>query len=166
MRVGYCPTMKPFVDEINKKNDLESIDFGSARSVLIALNVGKIDFGIIGRVAKKSEFDGFRRRIGEGYTLVTNVKQMILNEQLPDIKIHTVVPENTVRSLFHELKDVVYHENLDGLLSEGEVRLISWDDWKDHFELLIPVDEAHNKNPKFRVPHIYSKKDDLDRIRV
>ncbi len=148
--------MEPFVEHLAKNDEIVTFDLGSARSVLMALNTGQIDVGIIGRTAKKSEFTGLKKRIGEGYTLVTNRKQMILNDELSQIDIHTALPEKVVMKNFPYLKHLIYHEKMADSLMDGEVRLISWDDWNDSFELLIPVDEAYNKNPDFRVPHLFS----------
>ncbi len=161
-RLGYCPTMKRFVTSLNKLNDLEIIEVSNAAQVLNLLKLNKIDIGIIGRIAKKSEFDGFFKRIRSGYTLIANYKGIIENSKLFSLEIHTNVSKSKVEKLFPELKNVKYHNNLDDALKKGEVQLISWDDWNDNFELLIPVDNYGNKNDKFRVPHIYSyNKDDL-----
>ncbi len=160
MKIGYCPTMESFVYNISKEKEFNVINLGSAGAVFMALNQGRIDVGIVGRTAKMREFSGYKKRIGEGYTLITNKKQMILNDDLPIIKINTALPEALVKGRFSYLKNVVYHKTINNELSDGKVWLISWDDWKDNFELLIPVDEQYNKNPDFRVPHIFSKKEE------
>ena len=160
MKIGYCPTMKFFVDKLSIDEKIEKIDLGSAKAVLAALSNEDIDVGIIGRTAKKTEFTGFKRRIENGYTLITNKKQMILNDNLPQIKINTAISESIINTKFPYLKNVVYHKTINNKLSDSDVWLISWDDWKDEFELLIPIDEQYNKNPDFRVPHLFSKKED------
>ena len=157
MKIGYCPTMAFFIDEIAKKIEFEKINLGSAQSVLTALNNNYIDIGIIGRTAKKTEFNGFKKRIKNGYTLVTNKKQMILNNDLPHLKINTNISENIVKTNFPYLKNVIFHKTINFNLKDYEIWLISWDDWKDEYELLIPVDEQYNKNSDFRVPHLFSK---------
>lgn len=158
MKIGYCPTMNPFVKKLEK---YETINLGSAGAVLMALNDNEIDVGIVGRVAKNGEFDGHSKRTADGYTLVTTQKQMILNEDLPMLEVHTALPKDLVSSKFPELKNVVFEDKLKQELKNGEVWLISWDDWNDNYNLLIPVDQNYNKNPKFRVPHIFSKKKEL-----
>ena len=156
--------MRSFVDGIEGR-EFEKIDLGSARAVLMALESGDVDVGVIGRTAKRAEFTGFERRIGDGYTLVTDRKQMVPNSELPHIPVNTILPEETVRTKFPYLENVTYRKAMGGRLGVGEVWLISWDDWNDSFELLIPVDKHYNKNPDFRVPHLFSRDEgSLDRV--
>ena len=159
MKIGYCPTMKKYLINLAKNNEIELIDLGSARQVLHLLEKDEIDVGVIGRQAQKSEFKGVVKRIGTGYTLITAMKSMIPNENLEMLEIHTYVSKEIIKQKYPYLKNVVYHNSLKEALSEGKIQLISWDEWDDEFKLLIPVDNFNNKNSDFRVPHFYSKKD-------
>ncbi len=163
MRIGYCPTMKPFVEKLESRGFI-LVNLGSAGAVFQALNLGEIDVGVVGRRAKSREFSGFMRRLSEGYTLVNDRKQMILNEDLGRIRINTALSKEIVESKFPYLKNVVYRGKIPEKL-DGGVWLISWDDWRDDFELLIPVDGEYRKNSDFRVPHVFSRtKEGLEKV--
>jgi hypothetical protein len=86
---------------------------------------------------------------------------MISNKDLEMLEIHTSVPKEIIKQKYPYLKDVIYYDSLKDALSNGKIQLISWDDWDDNFELLIPMDDFNNKNPDFRVPHFYSKKEEF-----
>ena len=161
MKLGYCPTMKEFAHSFAEKNSFEAINLGSAANVLLALNNNEIDVGIIGRKAKKAEFDGYEKRIKDGYTLITLQKSMIRNEDLVNLEIHTDLPKDIVEKIYPELQNIVYENSLTNAIQKGNVQLINWEQWNDKFSLLIPVDDFNNKNPKFRVPHLYSKQEGL-----
>jgi len=167
MKIGYCPTMEKDLKKYIENKNFELINLGSARNVLSLLNKDEIDVGVIGRQAKKSEFEGVLKRIGTGYTLITAIKSMISNEDLENLEIHTNISKEIVKQKYSYLKNIVYHNSLEDALSKGKIQLISWDDWNDNFELLIPVDNYNNKNPDFRVPHFYSKKEEfLDKLGI
>ena len=119
---------------------------------------------VIGRKAKKREFVGYEKVSGEGYTLITDSKRMILKDKLKNLRIDTVIPKEIVEKEFPELENIVYHKTLQDALDNGNVQLISWNDWDDEFELLIPVDEFNNKVKKYRVPHFYSKNNILNKF--
>ena len=162
MKIGYCPTMEEYVKKIKNIQDFELINLGSAGRALFFLSNGEIDIAVIGRKAKKREFEGYEKVIGEGYTLITNSKSFISKDDITNIKVDTNVPEDIVEKEFPELENVIYHKTLQDALSNGNIQLISWNDWNDEFELLIPINEFNNKIKKFRVPHFYSKKDILN----
>ena len=159
MKIGYCPTMEEFVKNLENIQDFEVINLGSAGRALYFLSNNEIDVAVIGRKAKKIEFEGFEKVTGSGYTLITGSKSAILKDELKNLRIDTNVPKEIVEKEFPELENVVYHKTLQEALDNGNVQLISWDDWDDRFELLIPVDEFNNKVKKYRVPHFYSKND-------
>ena len=133
MKIGYCPTMKKYLINFFENKDLELINLGSARQVLFLLDNNKIDVGVIGRQAKKSEFEGVLKRIGTGYTLITTTKSMISNNDLEMLEIHTSISKEIIKEKYPYLKNVVYHDSLKDALSKGRVHLISWDDWDDDF---------------------------------
>jgi len=159
MKIGYCPTMEEYVKKIENIQDFEIINLGSAGRALFFLSNDEIDIAVIGRKAKKREFVGYEKVSGEGYTLITDSKSMVLKDELKNLRIDTAISKEIVEKEFPELENVVYHKTLQEALNNGEVQLISWNDWDDEFELLIPVDEFNNKVKKFRVPHFYSKRE-------
>jgi len=142
---------------VKKLKEFELVNLSSAARVLYFLNTGEIDVGVIGRKAKKREFEGYEKVTGSGYTLIADAKRMILQDDVKNLRIDTTLPKEIVEKEFPELENVVYHKTLQEALDNGKVQLISWDDWDNKFELLIPVDEFNNKIKKFRVPHLYSK---------
>ena len=167
MKIGYCPTMEKYLKTYIDNKDLDLINLGSARQVLSLLKNDKIDVGAIGRQAKKSEFEGVLKRIGTGYTLINTTKCMISNDDLETLEIYTDVSKEIIKQKYPYLKNVFYHDDLKDALFNGKIRLISWDDWNDNFELLIPVDNFNNKNSDFRVLHFYSKKEEfLDKLEL
>jgi len=147
------------ISNLFRNDEFELINLGSAGQVLYLLDNDDIDVGVIGRQAKKSEFEGVLKRIGKGYTLITTMKSMIFNKDLEMLEIHTYISKEIVEQKYLYLKNIIYHDSLKDTLDKGKIQLISWDDWNDNFELLIPVDDFKNKNPDFRVPHFYSKKE-------
>ncbi len=162
--MGICPTMIPFAEEIAKKNpEIEIINLGSAAQVLWALTNDQIAIGLIGRKAKKIEFDGYFKELEnkKGYTLVTTQKGFILESDLPNIKVYTNVSPEIVKTQYPNLKNVEYVDKFEDNLKPGEIRLVSWDDWNENYELLIPVDFAHNKVLRFRKPFLFSKDEKL-----
>jgi len=159
MKIGYCPTMEKYLKKYIDNKNFELINLGSARQVLSLLDNDEIDVGVIGRQAKKSEFNGVLKRIGTGYTLITTTKSMISNDDLETLEIYTNISKEIIKQKYPYLKNIIYHNSLKDALSNGKIQLISWDNWNDNFELLIPIDDFNNKNPDFRVPHFYSKKD-------
>ena len=159
IKIGYCPTMEEYINNINNIQNFEIINLGSAARVLYSLSNNEIDVAVIGRKAKKREFEGHEKITGPGYTLIANSKGMVLETELKNLRIDTAISKEVVEKEFPELKNVVYHKTLQDALEKADVQLITWDDWGDKFELLIPVDEFNNKNKKFRVPHLYSKKE-------
>lgn len=166
MTIGYCPTMEEYVKQISNLQDFEIVNLGSAARVLYSLQTGEIDVGIVGRKAKKTEFVGYEKVDGSGYTLITHSKSAIPEDELPGLKIDTYIPKEIVEKEFSELQHVVYHKTLKEALEKGHVQLIDWNDWDDAFALLIPVNGFGNKNKKFRVPHIYSKQDVSDQLKL
>ena len=158
MKIGYCPTMEKYLKKYIDNKNFELINLGSARQVLFLLDNNEIDVGVIGRQAKKSEFNGVLKRIGTGYTLITTTKSMISNDGLKTLEIHTNISNEIIKQRYPYLKNIIYHNSLKDALSNGKIQLISWDNWNDNFELLIPMHDFNNKNSDFRVPHFYSKK--------
>ncbi len=159
LKMGCCPTMLKSAKEIATKNDFPLEDYGSAANVLHLLRAGVIDIGVIGRKAKAQEFTGYVKQLAKGYTLISIRKEMLAKEDLPDLKVQTTLLKEIVQKDFPDLRNVVYHEELPKQLVEGDVWLIDWDDWKDDYNLLIPVNENYTKDNRFRVPFLYARED-------
>ncbi len=165
MKIGTCPTMLKYAEEISKKNNLEIVQNRSAAEVLYNLSTGILDIGIIGRKAERIEFTGYEKRLKNvGYTLIYIQKAAIDYRQLGEITIHTYLAKDIVENNFSELKRIVYHNSLEESLNSGEINLIDWNDWQDDFNLLIPVDEFGNKIEKFRTPILYSKSEVIEKM--
>ncbi|NCF75400.1 MAG: hypothetical protein GWO87_02865 [Xanthomonadaceae bacterium] len=158
MKIGNCPTMGKYTEEISKKYSLDIVRNRSAAEVLYNLSAGNFDIGLIGRKAEKAGFIDYEKRLKDvGYTLIYREKSTIDYRQLGAITVHTYLPENIVKNNFPEFRNIIYHQSLEKSLKEGKINLISWDDWDDRFNLLIPIDEFGNKIEKFRTPILYSK---------
>ena len=167
MKIGNCPTMEKYTEEISKKYNLDIVRNHSAAEVLYNLSAGNLDIGLIGRKAEKAEFVGYEKRLKDvGYTLIYRGKSAIDYRQLGAITVHTYLPEDIVKNNFPEFRNVVYHQSLEESLREGEINLISWDDWRDEFNLLIPIDEFGNKIEKFRTPILYSKNEIIKKMNL
>ena len=167
MKIGNCPTMLKYVEEVSKQNHLDMVNYHSAAEVLYNLNLGNIDIGLIGRKAKQDEFVGYEKRLKSvGYTLIYLQKTMIDYHRLGEIMVHTYLSKDVVENNFPELGKIVYHDSLEESLKSGEVNLIDWNDWNDSFNLLIPVDELGNKIEKFRTPILYSKDKIIEKIEI
>ena len=165
--LGICPTMSIFAQELTKKNKgLEIINLGSAAQVLYSLSNNEIDVGLIGRKAKKSEFEGYSKELKNDnkFTLVSRQKDFILKDELEHLPIYISLKPEIIKKEFPELKNIIFVNKSTGELKSGEVRLISWDNWNDNFELLIPIDKFHNKIIKFRKSYLFSKNKNLVQI--
>ncbi len=144
IRLGYCPTMKEDAEALAKQQGFQLVAFGSASEVLSALGKGQIEKGLIGRKASLSEISPQVREtvLRPGYTLVAYRKSYIEYSSLPLVAIHTYLPIEIVSGLIPESSRIEYHgskkEALDKIY-ERQVVLISWEDWKDDFELLITM---------------------------
>lgn len=154
--LGYCPTM--YEEALAFSEDVELVEFVSASEVLFALNREQIDFGLVGRKAKFHEIsDDISEEILEsGYTLVSNKKGFIDYSQLRQINIHTYLDSEIVERLVSS-QNIVYYDSQQEVIdkiSDGEVVLISWDDWNDEFELIVVMD-GNEKAKDFRGVFLY-----------
>ena len=168
--LGFCPTMKDEAINLQSKNsNIKLKQYPSTLNVLEDLNSGKIDIALVGRVAQSTELkEGFyEHRLDEGFTLITSKKSGILYNQLSNIRIHTYLKEEDIKTLFDDTQNIVYHESIEDAIKIGinEAVLIDWKDYKDEYELLVPIDENNNKIRGFRIPVLYSYKNtNLDKL--
>ncbi len=164
-KIAFCPTMTPFADNISKSvKEVKMIEMGSAAQVLGALRGGTVDGILIGRYAKAQELSaGTEREIFRGgYTLVYKVKSGISEEQLKGLTIKTYLDKDRLSDFIPLFGSVEYLGSLDECITDGLEApvLIDWKDYRDDFELLIPLN-AGGKVPLFRAPVLYYK--DMDR---
>ena len=160
LKLGFCPTMRDAAEDFAQNREgVFLAPFGSAAEVLQGLGAGRIDFAIVGRKAEASEAGGLaeRRLEAEAYTLVGPEKGFIQEAELNGLQARTCLGEVVVRNEFPELEKLVYAGAEDCRYDDGNVWLISWNEYTDGMRLLIPVNEHGAKIPKYRTPFLYSK---------
>lgn len=161
IRLGYCPTMGSYAEKTAEENNYELVLYPSSGIVFNELNNGNIHKGIVGRRAKSYELnDDINEEILiPGYTLIFTQKNAIFYGELDSIVIHTYIEKNVTQKMLPN-SYMFYHESIEKAIEVGfannEPILISWEDWRDDFELLIPVDIFGNKIEDFRTPILYS----------
>ncbi len=160
-KIAFCPTMAPFADKISRSvKETTMIEMGSAAQVLAALRCGEVDGVLIGRYAKQQELDTDTRReiLRGGYTLVFKQKSGIPGSQLKELTVKTYLDKNTLGKFIPLFDKVVWHESLEACVAEGLKIpvIIDWKDYRDDFELLIPMN-SRGKVPLFRAPVLYYK---------
>lgn len=159
LRLGYCPTMFPEAEKISENKGYDLIEYNSASQVLRALRNNEIQKGLIGRKAYFDEIDSnFNKDIIEsGFTLVSNKKEIIDYSQLNFVEIYAYSDLDQISHLFPDNQNIKFIEKQDILnkISEGKYVLISWDDWKNDFELIV-VMAGFNKVRHFRGVFLYS----------
>ena len=160
-RIGFCPTMQPYVDKIARKVDeVEMMPFSSAGQVLSMLRNDNLDGVLIGRTAYAYEIDSNTNfiRLKDGITLAFKMKYAVSEEQLKQVDVLTYLPPEKVEHVEKFFHQIYYRDTLEQCLEENlEVPVIvDWNDFKDDFELLIPVNN-YGKTQEFRAPVIYHK---------
>lgn len=159
LKLGFCPTMKPYANLIGKKiKEIELVEIPSAAMVMNYINYEKLDMALIGREAYSRELSNSikKRRLKNGYTLVYSEKVGIPEDQLKEILIKTYLPENIVKKVLPGIKNVEFYKSLEECeKAEDYPMLIDWKDFKDSYELLIPLKRSGGKSPVFRAPIIY-----------
>ena len=164
IKIAYCRTMQPFAEKITKnENHIDMILMGSAAQVLSALQNNSVDGVLIGRYAKNREITETTKRVifHEGITLVFHQKQGIDVEQLKWMKIKTYLLKNKISDVLNLFGEVEFRNSIEDCLKDGLQipLLIDWKDFRDDFELLIPLNHS-GKVPIFRSPVLYF--DDID----
>ena len=166
VKLGYCQTFEQFAIDIGQKNEnivLEKLD--SSFAVLSELGEGNLDYGLIGRKAYGYELAPGTQEIPlqePGLTLISQEKGFVDYDELKNLEIHTYLEKEIVEDFF-EFGNITFHDEIEKAIEEGlnSAVLISWQDWDDDFELLIPIDEF-KKVEKFRTPILYTKDEDLN----
>lgn len=164
--LGYCPTMGELAKEIELKNEFVKIKpYESSAKGLKDLNNEMIDAVLVGRVAENSEIkkEVFEKRLREGFTLIGSEKRMINVDEIKNENIHTFENESIVIEYLEDydssvLKKVVFYNSFEEAVNAriNGIVFISWNDFRDDYSLVIPVDEKGNKIERFRIPIIYS----------
>ena len=165
IRIGYCPTMQSYAENLIRQNvNTELISFRSADEVLRGMKNNLIDIALIGRKAKSEEIGGVaeKRIESPAYTLIAPEKQMIDYRGLGNFEIKTCLDENATLEKFPELNPVFG----DCRFADGGIWLISWDEFTDEMDLLIPVDENGNKIAKYRTPFLYGEEALLGKLTI
>ncbi len=151
--------MEVFTNDLSDIDGLEIILVPSAGQALFLLKSGMLDGVIIGRRAKRQELGDETRFLGikGGYTLVYRQKTGIPVEALKDIEVLTYIDDEKISHISGFFRAVRQLNSLDECLKYGlEIPvIIDWDDYRDDFELLIPVNERGEKVPEFRAPVLY-----------
>ncbi len=158
IKLGYCPTMKEKAISLSEKENYKLIRLGSASEVLSALNNHQIDKALIGRKAKKYEIskDVKETILESGYTLVSNNKKFIDYSQLPYLEIYTYLSEDIAENLISHNSKIIYLSKQEAInkILQGKIVLISWEDWRDDFELIVAID-GNEKIKDFRGVVLY-----------
>ena len=159
--IAYCPTMKPFAKTIeNSIQEIETVEAASAAQALQMLRGDYVDSVLIGRAAKKRDLsdNSKEKRLLDGITLVYKTKTGVGSDQLSEIPVITYLSESDLGDLKNQFTKISFVSSLDECLTDNLETpvLIDWRDYRDEFELLIPM-EAKGKDPRFRAPVLYYK---------
>ena len=159
VKIAFCPTMGVFMEELSDMDEIEQVPVPSAGQALFLLKSRAVDGTIIGRYAKRSELpegSSFVKLRG-GQTLIYRQKTGIPVEVLKDVQVITYLSPESVSHLSGFFKSVEHLESLEECLKYGlEIPvIIDWNDYRDDFELLIPVNRRGEKVLEFRAPVLY-----------
>ncbi|MFP4112625.1 MAG: hypothetical protein ACLFUO_06540 [Candidatus Woesearchaeota archaeon] len=167
IRLGYCPTMRLFAEDIALQNEnIQLIHMGSSSKALNALHKGNIDVALIGRLAQDGEIDThnmFEKRLSKGYTLISKEKRFIQKEELVGLTVHTYLSEDIAKQILPD-SDIMYHKEITHAKAQLGTYpvLISWDDY-DNEDLLVIL-SGSEKEIRFRLPTLYSINNNLKDI--
>jgi hypothetical protein len=149
--------MEPYAREVASERGMDLTRFGGAALVMDALQRRRIDVGVIGRLAFRSEYAGEGKRLARGYTLIGPTTTMVPYEVVVSLLITTALPEAVVSAHFPEFQQVAYVGRTEEALTKGTPVLIDWDEWRDGYHLVIPVHPDGRKVAKFRAPVVYER---------
>ncbi len=160
VKIAFCPTMEPYAEKIAQLAEIEIVPLQSAGQSMSKLRMGQVDGTLIGRYAKGYELDTDTKRaiLKGGYTLVYKDKVGINESQLKQIIINTYFPQDEIQVFIPLFGEIHYFNSLNDCLQDNLETpvLINWRDYRDAFELLIPMN-AYGKTPLFRAPVLYYK---------
>jgi hypothetical protein len=157
--LGFCPTMGHVAREIEGLDSGVSLRlYGATSTSITALKNGAVDAILVGRTVKQSELaEPLELRLRKGHTLVGQNKRFVWLQDLRDMRVHTAADKNTVNSYLPDARNVIYYASTTQALSQGlgDSVLLSWDEYSDDMELVIPVYANMDKVEQFRLPVIY-----------
>jgi hypothetical protein len=155
--IGYCPTMERYAIYFEEKG-FEIKKYNSSQEVISELKKNNIDIALIGRIAKKEELnqEGCFLECSK-YTLISNKKEFIFYNDIFNREIHTYLKKETVSEILKGHENIIYHKDLDSATKDlSKTILIEWKDYKDEYELVIPLNILGEKIETFRVPILYT----------
>lgn len=161
MTLGYCPTMKPYIQSlVDSTQNLSAVQFDNAAMAIQSLVSGEVQAALIGRMARHSEINEDIRlhRIEDGFTLIALNQAVIPYEALLDARIFTMEENKDAHALLPQDASITYYQNFDQMMSDldrSSAVLLRWSEVPNSFQLLMPVDGQGNKIPEFRSPHFY-----------
>lgn len=154
--LGYCKTFERYAHALAQENNLDLVIYGSSFDVLSNLKSGKIDYGVIGRRAYSYEINEETLEIPlkeYGFTLISSQKAFFEYSEIENLEVHTYLKNEEISDFFTFKPQITFHENIESAL-KGELVLIHWEDFKDDFQLVVPI-EDDAKVEKFRNPMLY-----------
>ena len=159
IKLGFCPTMTPFANQLKNNAEVTLMPIPSAAQVMSMVSSNMIDIALIGREAYSHELTDHTKktRLQSGYTLVYSEKSGIPKEQLKTMPIKTYVSKEIAEKILPTLENVKFYPSLKECEENdiGMPMLIDWADFKDEYQLLIPIEPTGGKVAIFRAPVIY-----------
>ena len=161
IRIGYCPTMHPYVQELAENDEhVIPILYDNSAEAMQALHTGLVEAIIIGRAAWEHELTEDLRLLlmADGLTLIVQQPGFIRYEDLPRIRIFTLEDSEAIQSLIPVQDNVIFYDDFDQMLADmgrSAAVLMRWSQVSPVDGLLIPVDPTGLKIPGFRSPHLY-----------
>ncbi len=169
--LGFCPTMSGWAKRLNSiDNSIELYPLNSAAEALYYVKNGMVDGIVVGRYAKKREISPAidkRCLVKEGATLVNRQKGFVEQSDLKFLKIVTYLAEEKVREMLPDTQNMIFVDSFESAvaqLNSVDAALIDWHDYRDEFELLIPVEKGE-KVKRFRLPVLYYNRQKQDYVR-
>lgn len=160
-KIAYCPTMDVYAKRLFGIDGMEVIQVPSAGQALYLLKSDAVDAVLIGRYAQQRELNGNTKflKLKDGYTLVYRNKIAIPVEQLKEIEVITYLNKKLLSDIAPLFGHIKYLVNINECLKYNlEVPIIiDWNDYRDDFELLIPMNNDGSKVIMFRAPVLYHR---------
>lgn len=161
IRVGYCQTMTPYIQELaDAHTNLTTVLYENSAAVMQAIHDGEVQGGMIGRAAWPHEISENLRltRLIDGFMLIAPSPGFILYENLQWVPIMAHENEIEAPKVLPEGTQITTYPDYDQLFSawDGSAAvMLRWSQMSPNFSLLIPVDSQGNKIIDFRSPHFY-----------
>ena len=158
--IAFCPTMNPFAEKLVQIEGIKMIPLQSAGQSLATLKAGEVQGVLIGRYAKGREIDSETQQdiLQGGCTLVYRAKTGIGETELKNVAVNTYLADEDIQAFKPLLGEIHRFDSLDACLKDQLATpiLIDWQDYRDEFELLIPMNN-YGKVSLFRAPVLYTK---------